>query len=296
MASSRRAIRSGDLAARVHECAQAAAASGALTPLTTTVRTIERGGIEFIVRIAGDWQRKPPGMDAEDRDGVPVPDPFEPPYDPALYVGEITPTHVGLLNKYPVIDDHLLLVTREYEEQTDSLTQEDFHALLAALAGMDGLAFYNGGRQAGASQPHRHLQVVPLPLGPGSARLPVEAWMEGARPRDGIGRNDRLPFEHAIAPLPAEWISEPASSAAAARALYREMWRALGRDASGPRQPQPFNLLATRDWIWLVPRKREGIAGLSVNALGFAGALLAGDEARYRRLCEIGPMEVLASV
>ena len=34
----------------------------------------------------------------------------------------------------------------------------------AILAEFDGLGFYNGGETAGASQPHKHLQIVPLPL------------------------------------------------------------------------------------------------------------------------------------
>ena len=38
------------------------------------------------------------------------------------------------------------------------------------------LAYFNGGPESGASQPHKHVQVVPLPLGGGgSQELPFEA-------------------------------------------------------------------------------------------------------------------------
>jgi len=92
-------------------------------------------------------------------------------------VGDISATHVGLLNKFCVLEDHLLMVTRDYAEQTELLDESDFHALLCGLAAVDGLAFYNGGTDAGASQPHKHLQLVPLPLAPGWTGMPLAPWL-----------------------------------------------------------------------------------------------------------------------
>lgn len=285
-----------DLAQRVGDCWQQALASGALIPLVTRVATIHDGGIEFVVRVAERWAEKPQSA-TSDSTGEADSSPFLPPYEPDLHVGDISATHVALLNKFPVIDNHLLMVTRSFEEQTTALTADDFAALLHGLAAIDGLAFYNGGAVAGASQRHRHLQVVPLPLGPQPPALPVQPWLEGAVLNgDGIGRNAGLPFEHCVARLPARWLQEPQGSGAEALAVYQAMWRYLDRDPSGYWQPQPFNLLATRDWLWLVPRRREGLQGLSVNALGFAGAFLAGDAERLERLRETGPLHLLASV
>lgn len=265
-------------------------------PLATEIHTIDDGGVEFVVRVAREWPRKPSGSDAAATAGAGE-DPFLPPYEPDLFVTDLTVTHAVLLNKFPVLADHLLLVTRHYESQTAPLTVADFEAMLTALSLVDGLAFYNGGREAGASQPHRHLQLVPLPLGPGSRCLPVEPWFESVPMNGATAVNPDLPFPHAFAPMPAEWLEEPAASAPAARALYWALWTRLGHEADGTdQQPMPFNLLATRQWIWLVPRRREGVAGLSVNALGFAGGLLAGDEQRYERLREIGPLNLLARV
>ena len=69
--------------------------------------------------------------------------------------------HVVVLNKFPVIDRHLLLVTRQFEDQHTPLSHADFDALAAVIAVHGGLGFYNGGRTAGASQAHKHLQWVP---------------------------------------------------------------------------------------------------------------------------------------
>lgn len=297
MAAGADVIARGDLAERLYACSREADRRGALVPLATRVHTIADGGIEFVVRVAERWRDKPranePGKTAAQQPS----DPFLPPYERALYVGAISATHVGLLNKYPVLDAHLLLVTRAFEEQTAALTAADCAALLRGLYEIDGLAFYNGGPEAGASQPHKHLQLVPLPLGPGALPLPSQPWLEAAHlADDGVGRNPELPFAHAVARMPADWLAAPEASGSALRALYRRMWAFLGEDAQAPGQPRPFNLLATRDWIWLVPRRREGVAGLSVNALAYAGALLAGDDARLERLRAMGPLGLLAQV
>jgi ATP adenylyltransferase len=46
----------------------------------------------------------------------------------------------------------------------------------------------------------------------------------------------------------------------------------------------------------LVPRARESFQGISVNALGFAGALLARDEKQLEVLKAVRPMRVLKHV
>jgi len=45
-----------------------------------------------------------------------------------------------------------------------------------------------------------------------------------------------------------------------------------------------------------LPRVREGWAGVSVNALGFGGALPVRDEAGLARLREVGPVRVRRAV
>src|SRR5690606_23263081 len=102
--------------------------------------------------------------------------------DPDLTVSADSATHLALLNKYPVLPHHLLLVTRRSVPQEALLDDDDFAALAGALAEIDGLAFYNGGAVAGASQPRKHLQLVPLPLEPGGPPVPIEPWLAQAPP------------------------------------------------------------------------------------------------------------------
>jgi ATP adenylyltransferase len=228
------------------------------------------------------------------RSGPAAPAPGNPflPYDEDLFVCDLPPRHVCLLNKYPVLPEHLLIVTRAYEDQESPLTPGDFEALWSVLFECDGLAFYNAGAVAGASQPHRHLQVVPLPLVRGGARTAIDALMEEARFDAVLGRAEQLRFHHALARLRDCAQLPPSLAADSLHGLYTEMARAFGCDRAG----RPYNLLVTRDWMLFVPRSREHWHSLSLNALAFAGAILVRDETQLAELRAAGPMSVLERV
>ena len=265
---------------------------GALVPIATSVHVLEEQGLRFAVRRVEKIKKKeaaaPSGQNPED--------PFAPPYEQDLYIGEVSDTHVGLLNKFNVLDDHLLLVTREYAPQTELLDETDFRAMLRAMIGTRGLAFYNGGTDAGASQPHKHLQVVPLPLADEVPEMPFARFFEDATKAAVPAQSPDLPFTHAVAPMPAGWRDAPDETAPAVLELYHRLWQELGYDLTGSDQPVPYNFLATGDWLWLVPRTREEHQGIAVNALGFAGALLVRDAAMQELLEELGPLRVLEGV
>lgn len=272
------------------ECAaMTARKSGALVPTDTDVEIVTEAGLAFEVRVARNLERKR-------RATSKAVDPFAPPYDPHLLVGEIPPAHMGLLNKFPVLDRHLLIVTRASEPQTDLLTPADCEAVLHLLRGWDGLVYYNGGPEAGASQPHKHLQMIDLPHVSTGAGLSVIEALAADDSDDAIGQSSALPFPHARARLPASAWSDPAAGAAILHELYLGLLAAAGLPASGPRQPGPYNLLATRDWLWLVPRRCASHEGIAVNALGFAGALLVVGAERLARLKSIGPCACLRGV
>lgn len=264
---------------------------------------LEDGDVRFVVRSVSSLARKRvagaiPKDDAR-------PNPFAPP-DAELVVGEVTPTHFGVLNKYPVVEHHLLVVTRDFVDQETLLDASDFAALAACLRETDWLGFYNGGRAAGASQPHRHLQLVPLPLGAGAWSVPMEAVFDQWASGGGVARLLRLPFRNSFAVLePA--LFEGADAPARLLETYYAMLDACGvreesanddgRAANEPeRQRAPYNLLVTRRWMLLVPRSREHCGTISVNALGFAGSLFVRDAAEMDALRAVGPMGVLRAV
>jgi ATP adenylyltransferase len=262
----------GTLWTRARAATAHALRRGALQRLPTTCEVVEERGVAFLVYVSTQVERKERAGEQAERTAR---NPFLP-YDEDLFVAGLTPTHVCLLNKFPVVEPHLLVVTRAFEEQEAPPGRADLEALALCLREIDGLGFYNAGAAAGASQRHRHLQLVPLPLGPGRARIPTEALLAAGR----------LPCEHAWARL------DPAG----AETLHEVQLRLLGALGLDPAAPGPLNLLVTREWMLVVPRTREHFAGISVNALGFAGSLYVRDRSELALLRERGPLEVLRAV
>jgi len=270
-----------------HRAARRAYESGALAPSDTRIETVSEQGITYVVRVLNNIRRK--HQASRDRST----DPFAAPYESDLVIAALAPAHMALLNKFPVLDRHLLAVTRRYEPQTHLLTIADCEALLHLLHGWDGLAFYNGGLDAGASQRHKHLQMVDLPAESG---LPVATALAASQIDNGIGRSPELPFPHACARMPESAWRDPSMGAATVYGIYLELLEAVGLPSIGRQQPGPYNLLATREWLWVVPRCRQAYQGIEVNALGFAGTLLVSDEAHLSALKSLGVTACLRGV
>jgi ATP adenylyltransferase len=283
-------IERGTLWRAVCERTQSALACGALHPIETLGEIVEDAGVPFFVHVIADLEsvRKTGVLQAVD--GA-TPNPFLP-YDERLCVADVSDTHVCLLNKYYAIANHVLIVTRSFEEQTDLLTPRDWEALWACMGEFDSLGFYNSGEIAGASQRHRHLQLVPVPIGAGPRRTPIDALLDDARFDGPVGSVDGLPFLHAAARLRSCAAATPADAADVLHALYREMLRAFGCDDG----EHPYNVLLTRDWMLFVPRTRHRWHSVPINALGFAGSLLARDRDELERVRRAGPMHLLRHV
>lgn len=289
----------GTLWARVGETARRALESGALLPLETRSKVLPEAGVAFTVQYASTLREK------HSRDGSAAGpadrDPFLPP-EPELVVSALSPTHLAVLNRFPVIRHHLLLVTREYEEQALPIGPADFVALARCLDEIDGLGFYNSGPEAGASQRHRHLQVVPFPVGAGPAPTPIESAIAAVVEDPARGTIPAFPFCHAAAPLPeTAWQAEAPDvrvrrAAEAMRLAYRALAARVGLRLAAGQPTAPYNLLATRRWMLLVPRRREGFEGVSINALGFAGSILIRNKAQWEAVQRVGPIGLLRAV
>lgn len=293
-------LKPGTLWDRLKQQTQHAIATGALHSIPTECDFVEQSGIRFLVRTVANLTRKDEAKrrqeKATEQSGKSV-NPFLP-YDPDLFVADISPTHLCLLNKFNVVDYHLLIVTREFEEQDELLNERDFAALWLCLRDVEGLAFYNGGTDAGASQRHKHLQVVPLPFAEGGPPVPIQPAIAAATLHNGIGQSAILPYLHAIAPLSLEHMTSTQQAADQLLSCYRALFDAVGQPL-GPStllQPIPYNLLVTREWMLLVPRSQDSFDGIAVNSLGFSGALLVRNDDQMQYLKQQGPLTLLQQV
>jgi ATP adenylyltransferase len=277
----------GSLWHSVVERTDHAIACGALQRIPTRNTFIKDQDVRFILPVVESIERKRMAGREQKRTGA---NPFLP-YESDLYVGDLSDSHVGLLNKFNVVDHHLLIVTKAYEGQDSPLNLRDFEAMWLCLVEFDGLAFYNGGVVAGASQPHKHLQQVPVPLGEGPGRTPMDPVLASIRLDEQVRTVPELPFIHAVAGT--KWCTRMTAFEAAlyTLALYDDMRRAVRLEDA-----EPYNLLVTRDWMLLVPRTREHYETISVNALGFAGSILVRNETELEIVRQRGPWEVLRHV
>jgi len=268
--------------------------SGALQPIESECRMISDRGVPFMIRTARNLAAKAQvsGDGSDAGEGL---NPFLP-YDPDVFVCDVSASHVCLLNKFNVVDHHLLIVTRHFEPQENMLTFSDFEAVWTCLLEVDGLAFFNSGRDSGASQNHRHLQMVPLPMSEAPDPYPFRPLFT-SRTRAEIERLPDLPFRHAVMSIGGEAGDTPADLAERTQAAYGLLLDAVGLApidlAQAVFASGSYNLLLSRDWMMIVPRSRECFGTVSVNALGFIGSLFVKNPEECRRVVEHGPLQVL---
>ena len=274
---------------------------GALQPIPVTFEWLEDAGIQFLVRQVKIQPRKPtPPAAGKIRKR---PNPFLP-YDPALYVADAGPQHVCLLNKFPVVPRHTLIVTRHFEHQQTLLGSCDFASWWRCLTSYPSLGFYNGGTIAGASQPHKHMQVVPLPLEKGGLAIPLEplvweALAETAESIPLVNGVSRYRFTHVAVRLDWSASTPPDQAGQQLELLYRQMLDLAELELpSHPegRMSHPYNLLLTPRWMMVVPRRYESFAKISLNGLAFAGALLVWNPEQWHTLQRYGLLAALKHV
>ena len=271
-------------------CSDAALSTAALKPLPTDLDYISGwDGVTFELRHLSGL---PP---RHLRSAGPKPNPFRP-WDRELEVAAIGEQHVLILNKYPVQFGHMLLITQTWAPQKGWLSLADWTAVAEVDQDTTGLWFFNSGPEAGASQPHRHLQLLPRRLN--TPTCPRQHWFE-----HHSHQPDKSPTERAL-------VTALSRSCVMQRFENQDLdgpllWRSyldlcerigLGSPNTDPQPLAPYNMLLTRQWMALVRRLRDGVNGFSVNALGFAGYLLSTERSDRHWLRQSGPEALLGEV
>lgn len=195
-----------------------------------------------------------------------------------------------VLNKFAVAKYHFLLVTKDFKKQSLPLGESDWEAAYKLLkqvnkeSGKRHIGFFNCGPKSGASIAHRHLQFLTLPENfrpfPDSTE---KVEVEGAATGD-----ERIPFSHYIVGLKKD--------ADAEEIVFRysevlgRVLTCISRATEGSQRPDiNYNLVFTEEWIMATPRKADTTEdGLSVNALGTVGLLLAKSDEQREKLEERG--------
>jgi ATP adenylyltransferase len=259
------------------ERSAAAQNCGALVPLDTELVTAPDCAPFVLRRLLG---APPRHLRAEG----PRPNPFLP-WERQLEVSPLGEEHLLLLNKYPVQTGHLLLITQRWQPQSGWLDRIDWEAVTQVGSDTGGLWFFNNSPTAGASQPHRHLQLLPRALGEPSCPLADRLKAQLMSQEQGWSWAYRLERRTGTAAKDLEslYLSHSASLG-------------IGRPGDDPRPLHAYNLLFDDDWFLTIRRTREHGAGFSVNALGFAGYLLLTERSDLAWLRRHGPLRLLQEV
>lgn len=264
--------------------------SGTILPLQIESQIVVEGALQHDVTWISSISLKDLAK-ALQSSGTEHSNPFLP-YEPELFVSDISATHIALLNKFPISDQQVMAVTREYVEQTEPLSKADFHALAFLLRETnEGYAIFNGGKVAGASQSHRHIHVIP-------DRQPQFAHALASRGKEmEVTTSPDLPFRHALV----RW-DDCNSTEELAQQMEAAFNAAFSSSALTVHQnvADPFNLIATRTWLALIPRTQEtgSSDGLSVpvNALHFGGQFIVRGMEEIDKLHKAGLGKILRAV
>jgi ATP adenylyltransferase len=247
-------------------------------------------------------------------------DPFENP-PAALKITDLTTSHYLVLNKFAVVPEHFILATTDFKHQTHVLEEADLESTLACIEAYDAaaattasasapkavengdssssrsgnreecglFAFFNSGEHSGASQPHRHIQLLPI----SQMRNDLEdqgAW-DVMTDKLEVRRPPFATFSESIRPgMSGRDLHETYLR------LYRRACRAVahfkGASDSSPEDPTEaipsegealisYNMAMTKSTLVVSPRLAEGAdivtpEGRTLGSLALNGTVLAG--------------------
>ncbi|KAK3368570.1 histidine triad-like protein [Podospora didyma] len=305
-----------------------ARASGDVNFYPTKVAVFDVNSVPFQLRFAPSLANKPknPPHSSSSEQSLPKKAPFDPFDNPPAPLLITTPSaldsHFLVLNKFAIVPEHFILATRAFAPQTHLLDAADLRAAYACIdayhraknnnvhkkkddngeiiredTGGELFVFFNSGPASGASQPHRHLQLLPVQrMRDGLPDDGGHGWDVLANALLDKSTRERLPFQTF-----AERI-DPALGADGLRTVYLALYRlacgaVLGTAAERTSQQEEgearisYNLAMTRDSMVIVPRATEGgdvfappasgdgdnnAEREKVGQLAFNGTLLAG--------------------
>ncbi|KAF2000287.1 5',5'''-P-1,P-4-tetraphosphate phosphorylase 2 [Amniculicola lignicola CBS 123094] len=232
-----------------------------------------------------------------------------------------SPTHNVVLNKFPIIPEHFILATVANKPQTHFLEKDDLSMAYTSLVDWDLqhdtnkqlFAFFNSGDHSGASQPHRHLQFLPvenmkadLPEG-SSWDLLINSMTEQGSESTSPGalqQSNSLPFVHFAIRLP-----EIARNhlLPAYESLYSVAYKTVKEYISanpntlalhpteGGDLPISYNLAMTRTTMAIMPRRSEGsmlrrddgseLGFVALNGTTLGGTLMVKHQEQWEELC-----------
>ncbi|KAK5170495.1 uncharacterized protein LTR77_005083 [Saxophila tyrrhenica] len=231
---------------------------------------VTHDGFTFDFIISEVLTKKPQLADAAQKPGGPFPNP-DPSYIVAPFVG---PDHYLTLNKYSVSRPQYILPTLTYSPQASQLTPSDLSAAFAVLLSLktEHMVIYNCGPAAGASQGHKHLQILPVQRAAGFRFFTDDISIPTERPVVVEG----VPHRCFVVAVPDE--AKVEDLVARHEQLLALTYAALDRVSAA----RNYNIIIAKSWMMAIPRAHRDRDGIATNAMGMVGVCWVKHEEEMR--------------
>lgn len=263
--------------------------------------------LQFQFRICSQFRQKPQLPPA---DATPHPANEDIDQPPSLDIAFLPPAHKLVYNTYPALrPSYLLLTASSLHHQSSPLTLTDIIAARTALAGLSResggengakqegdetgsyMLIFNCGRASGCSRSHKHMQLFPR-LSPASFQLFPD------RPSD---KPENVPylydlFHHSASPS-LGLFDDPDTPTSIATFYESSLsrFRALLK-IEGEDEHIPHNVIMTREWTIVIPRRAARVNGLSANATGMMGMVWVSTMEEVEQWKREGPRRILGEL
>ncbi|OLL22670.1 Diadenosine 5',5'''-P1,P4-tetraphosphate phosphorylase 2 [Neolecta irregularis DAH-3] len=252
--------------------------------IESRAESVSENGLTYQIRCAPSLAKKSESIKNETTGKMH--NPFLPPA-PQLVVCGMGADHTIVLNKFCILPRHFLLITNEFQKQTEPLSPEDLASTWECLSLVDKrhLAFFNCGKVSGASQDHKHVQFIEvedLKMYPDDISL--SSSLEPAS-------HPSVPFAHFVLPVPKEHSGLDLASIFAVL-LSSTMTASRLSDV----KVFAYNFCMTKEWMFMAPRSKEHWKDISINSTGMVGLLLTKSDEELQDVKHTRIVEILEHV
>jgi ATP adenylyltransferase len=155
---------------------------------------------------------------------------------------------------------------------------------------IDGFMYYNSNKNAGASQSHKHLQVVPYGSFP--TKLLLTKIDRQLRNMNGLTTLPWFNFAHAIYKFNCDISRNPLRKS---KLLY-DAYRSCKLSTRNSDLNDGYNLVLTHKWMLLVKRRRDSHLGVKMNSMAFVGSFAVRTKNQCNTIEQVGPLSMLKAV
>ncbi|OAP65495.1 hypothetical protein AYL99_01467 [Fonsecaea erecta] len=257
-----------------------------------TVVRIKDQGFGFEFRICPELALKPATADATNNAAFEQLPKYGPgsdlvDADPGLVVTKVQGTHLLVLNRFAVFRPQYLILTLDsFRRQTEDLDKTDLAAAWLVLHHLshEHFVMFNCGNEAGCSRSHKHMQVIPCSDGfelfPDLETLDPEGiafsyFVQRLQPEVQETLDSLLPVY--------QWLRHEAHA----------VWRTCSEDTL---DYFPHNMVLTKRWMMVIPRRKVAVQGASANAAGMMGMVWVTNTQQVEQWQRLGLTKVLAEL